>query len=376
MKLQTEGRPQNRWVFPSENEINRVDSLKIVYSIKAMKSRYLLFLAVAAVIGCSKGASDTGSSASTTGTTTTSTGTTGTTGTTATTGGPKSTGTGGTTSLTGTSGTAGSTATTGSSTPTTASGTPGTGTAAPAATGSTGATATNVPGSSPNPTSTSTGTGPSYTLTLSPANGEVTKYAVKAEVPMAGKGEVDASLKTIYHVANGKIASTVQITSFNADKLFGAIPADQKKQAETALKGMMKSLMAARIKIVQDKTGKVISKTIDGDDQIKGFMQQFGGASNSPLPSKPVKVGDTWTIPSTNKAVSDVSCKLVDVKTVKGKKVAVIGITVSAQDGKISTNGTSTVDLKTGVLITGTSDTKMTGQDGKTIETHTSITKI
>lgn len=333
-----------------------------------MKSRFLILIALAAIFGCSKGGSDNTTGTTTTGTTTSTTGgasTTGTGGSTAT----STTGTAGSTA-TSTTGTSGSTATTtgatGTGTPTTATGIPKTG--APGATGATGSTPQTTQS-----TASSSLAGPAYTLVLNPSNGEVAKYKVTADLP---NGEVEAAIKTIYQVASGKISSTVQITSFNADKILAAMPADQRKQATTALNGMMKDMMAAKIKIVQDKTGKVITKDVVGSDNVKGFMQQFGGANNSPLPPHPVKVGESWTIPAPTKDVSDVTCKLIAVKTQGGHQVAVIGISVSAQGGKVTTAGTSTVDLKSGILILGTSDTKMTGADGKSLETKTSIKKI
>lgn len=174
--------------------------------------------------------------------------------------------------------------------------------------------------------------GNAYKLSLDLKKGSVYKYSILATVtppsgmgPKTGKQTFDTPISMkIMEVTNG--LATVQITS--VPPTMGATKA--KPQTNT-------------IKI--DRTGKVTS----------------GGEAGVvvSLPSKPVKIGETWSSTASTRAMGipmNVTSKstLKGVKAAGNRQVAVVDVTTDAKGASMAGKGkgTYTIDMKDGMLVT------------------------
>lgn len=148
------------------------------------------------------------------------------------------------------------------------------------------------------------------------------------------------------------------------------------ESASVLINGMDLDITTMMPKLIttRDKNGKSDLKMEGGNEQVTSQigdqMKQFTLSSASAfLPSKPVKVGDTWDMDSAALGAKDPKVKgkvtFVSVDTVKGMKVAKFKTVSDVATGagtKMHTEATSLVDVATGKAVSVT--TKMDGDTG------------
>lgn len=127
--------------------------------------------------------------------------------------------------------------------------------------------------------------------------------------------------------------------------------------------------MMPKVITTRDKNGKSDVKMEGGNEQVTAQMgdqvKQFTISSASAfLPSKPVKVGETWDMDPTG-GVKDAKVKgkvtLVSVDTVKGVKVAkfkTVSDVTGGADTKMHTEATTLIDVATGKPLNVTTKTE------------------
>jgi hypothetical protein len=135
--------------------------------------------------------------------------------------------------------------------------------------------------------------------------------------------------------------------------------------------------MMPKVITTRDKNGKADTKMEGGNEQVTSQigdqMKQFTLSSASAfLPSKPVKVGDTWDMDSSGLATKDQKVKgkvtFVSVDTVKGVKIAKFKTVTDVTTGpatKMHSESTTLVDVLTGKPVNVMSKTDGDTGNGK-----------
>ena len=95
--------------------------------------------------------------------------------------------------------------------------------------------------------------------------------------------------------------------------------------------------------VKMDSSGKIVGGN-------KAAMGMSGGLTGASLPSKPVKVGETWKHTETTdtpmgKMKMSSTYKMLGVKTIAGKQVAEISMTISGGGQSMKIDGTGTMRL-------------------------------
>jgi len=201
-----------------------------------------------------------------------------------------------------------------------------------------------------------------YTLKRVYKTGDTDRYRmttkINAEIPGAGPVDVTTTMlmKDLTKEAkeDGSLTSIAEFE--NASVSLNGMDID--------ITGMMPKLITTR-----DKNGKSDVKMEGGNEQITSQIgdqiKQFNmSAAAAMLPSKAVKVGDSWEIATNALGAKDqkVAGKvtLVSVDTIKGKKVAklkTVSDVTGGGDTKIHTEATTLIDLETGKAIDTTTKT-------------------
>ena len=134
--------------------------------------------------------------------------------------------------------------------------------------------------------------------------------------------------------------------------------------AQITLNGMDIDITTMMPKVIttRDKSGKSEIKMEGGNEQVTSQMgdqmKQFTNFGSGYMPSKPVKVGDSWDVDASSLATKGQTITgkvtFVSVETVKGVKVAKMKTVMDMSDGKDSkmhSTSTSLVDVATGKPI-------------------------
>lgn len=239
------------------------------------------------------------------------------------------------------------------------------------------------PGTAPaSPAAASASANGPYTFAFNPPNGASVTLEMKQTVPTGPDkmGTVTSRVKSTYHTAKGgNINGTMKIVSLDMSALFGSVPSAQKGQLEAQLKKMMKDLSAAKIEVVYDKTGKVVSSKVDGaaatKNMFEGVMQTMGNVAA--YPTHPVKVGDTWESQGAGPTASAVTYKLLKVISEGGKQVAVVSTSVDTKSTSATVKGTSEFELATGLPISAEVTTSFKNpQTGKTANMKMTMKRV
>ena len=193
-----------------------------------------------------------------------------------------------------------------------------------------------------------------YTLKRVYKTGDADRYKLTMTINVnapGGGGPIDVTTLMVMKDSTKEAKEDGSLTSIS-----------EFESASVTLNGMDIDITTMMPKVIttRDKTGKSDVKMEGGNEQVTSQIgdqiKQFSVASASAyLPTKPVKVGDTWDMatdpagPKDQKVVGKVT--LVSVETIKGVKVAtlktVTDVTAGA-DTKIHSEATTHVDVATG----------------------------
>jgi len=201
-----------------------------------------------------------------------------------------------------------------------------------------------------------------FTLKRVYKTGDTDRYRVttKVNTDIPGAGLVDISMTMVMKDSTKEAKEDGSLTSIS-----------EFESASVDFNGMEIDLTAMMPKVIstRDKNGKSDVKMEGGNEQITSQIgdqiKQFNmSAAAAMLPSKPVKVGDSWEMPSDlagakdQKVVGKVT--LVSVETIQGKRVAklkTVSDATGAGDTKIHTEATTLIDVETGKAINTTTKT-------------------
>jgi hypothetical protein len=203
--------------------------------------------------------------------------------------------------------------------------------------------------------------GPTYTIKFHPPIGRHFHYGMWMDMSGVQTMAVTASFSLVANqLSGGKYSVVTTIDSMTA-------PGAQEAQMRAMLKG-------TKVTQVVDGTGRVLSTKAEGP--MKAMLQWGGmGTTGAIFPKKPAHIGDTWT--GTTDAAgpkSSVKVKLVGIKSVGGKQLAVLSLTpltttLGAKTGPM----TVTVETATGILRTMEMTGEMGAQAGKPTKMHMTV---
>ncbi len=202
-----------------------------------------------------------------------------------------------------------------------------------------------------------------YTIKRIYKTGETDRYRLTTKINMnnpAAGGDIDVTTLMVMKDSTKEAKEDGSLTSIS-----------EFESASVNLGGMELDITTMMPKVIttRDKSGKSDIKMEGGNDQVTSQIgdqiKQFSMTSAAALlPSKPVKVGDTWDMAQDASGSKDQKVvgkiTLVSVDTVKGIKVAkfktVTDVTAGA-DTKMHTEATTLVDVATGKPLSATTKT-------------------
>lgn len=185
-----------------------------------------------------------------------------------------------------------------------------------------------------------------YTLKLSPKQGDKFNYVMKVDGGPDQQMEMDVSM--LCEKVEGDNSTLVM--SLEGMKMNGQEPPA----------AVLEAMTKAKTTMVMDSTGKTLSTKSDNP----GPAQSFAGAS---LPANPVKVGDEWEgVSGADGKETKAKYKFTKVETVGGKEIAVFEVTPESMDS-VTLDGPIIVKVDTtnGMTHSMSMKGKTTGADGK-----------
>lgn len=205
-----------------------------------------------------------------------------------------------------------------------------------------------------------------YTLQRIYKQGDIDKYRLTVSTKMSGAQtggpDFDIHMTMVLKETTVSVASDGLVTITDeypkADGEFNGTPLDMTQ-------------MMPKVTLKRDKKGNV-EVTTDGPNeqintQISGMAKQLMQSSSATLPTKPVKIGDSWTVDSSAVstavdagAKSTTTVKLASIEMVNGTKTLKLDIVTDSEGGKdpnakMHVEGSVYIDAKSGKPIKMTS---------------------
>ena len=180
-----------------------------------------------------------------------------------------------------------------------------------------------------------TQSGSTYSIKMKHSVGQVLRYSMKMAINSPA-------------VPGGKMAMTMQMES-KTTKVSGGLATVKTKLSGMSLNGKPSKMGQSEVETVVDSLGKIVNGT--------GASQGM----NASFPTKPVKIGESWTSTNTVPGPGGQPMKAKAVYTLKsvgvvgGKKVATIGVVLNSTGGmKMSGTGTQMILADDGSMLSAT----------------------